>query len=131
MLGRSLHPAAPRHQPSAVPHAAVSRLSQQCSLLQHTVSYGSVKRSSSSAQQPAQVPCAGLSAAPSRLGQQQQLHNSTHVVRVVALQQDDSFSVDKEQECFATGSSHELLDVVPEAGARVNAVCSPARPFQR
>lgn len=115
MLGRSLHTAAPRHQPSAVAHAA-SRPSQQCLLLHGTVSNGLHNHSSSSAQQPVQPLCAGLSAAPSRLGQQQQLYNSTHVVRVVALQQDDSFSVDKQQECFGTGSSHELLDVVPEAG---------------
>lgn len=116
MLGRSLHSAAPWQQPTAVPHAA-ARPVQPCLLLHGAFNHVQHSNSSSLAQPFPQASCAGLAAAHSRQAQQQQLYNSAHVVRVVALQQDDSFSVDKQQEHFSPSSSHEGLEVVPEAGA--------------
>lgn len=115
MLGRSLHPT--RAQCSAAGPAAGRQplLQPTCQLLLLTNCQHNHNGLSSSI---AQLPVAyGASIAPSRHRQQQQLHNSTHIVRVVALQQDDSFSVDNTRDCFSNSSTQDVLDVVPEAGA--------------
>lgn len=150
MLGRSTTPHSPaaataaRHQ-SLAPHVASRRL-QPCLLPPGALIQRCQQPSSSPSQQPVQSLCTGLAPAsssssrPPTQQQQQHLqhqHNSScsHVVRVVSLQQDDSFSPEKQQgACFSSpgSSSQDVLDVVPEAGVCcVQAYPTPPRQSDR